>query len=44
MVRLDLQVWLQSHEQDPPDHGLKPMTDEEKQIVEDWVNIKSAAI
>ena len=44
MVRLDLQVRLQSHEQDLPNFGLQPMTDEEKQTVQGFVNIESAVI
>ena len=44
MVRLDLQVRLQSHEQDLPNFGLDPMTDDEKATVEGLVNIEEAVI
>lgn len=44
IVRLDLQVRLKSHELDHPNFGLKPMTDEEKQSIEDLVNIESVVI
>ena len=44
MVRLDIQVRLQSHENDLPDFGLPPMTDEEKASVEGLVNTEAAVI
>ena len=44
MVCLDIQVRLQSHEQDLPNFGLDPMTDEEKATVEGLVNIEEAVI
>ena len=44
MVRLDLQVRLQSHEQDLPNFGLDPMTEAEKATVEGLVNIEEAVI
>ena len=44
MVRLDVQVRLQSHEQDLPNFGLDPMTDEEKSTVAGLVNIEEAVI
>ena len=44
MVRLDIQVRLQSHEQDLPNFGLDPMTDDEKATVEGLVNIEEAVI
>ena len=44
MVRLDLQVWLQSFELDLPNFGLEPMADEEKQTVQGLVNIESVVI
>ena len=44
MVRLDLQVRLQSHEQDLTTYLLDPMTDEEKATVEGLVNIEEAVI
>ena len=44
MVCLDIQVRLQSHEQDLPKFGLDPMTDDEKATVEGLVNIEEAVI
>ena len=44
IVRLDIQVLLQSYEQDLPKFGLEPMTDEEKQTVQGLVNIESVVI
>ena len=44
MVRLDLQVCLQSYEKDLQDFGLDPMSDAEKQTVAGLVNIESVLI
>ena len=44
MVRLDIQVRLQSYEKDLPDFGLEPMTDEEKATVVLMVNVEEAVI
>ena len=44
MVRLDIQVHLQSHEQDLPNFGLEPMTDDEKATVVTMVNVEEAVI
>lgn len=44
MVKLDLQVGILSYEQDLPNFGLAPMTDQEKETVQGLVNIKSAVI
>ena len=44
MVRLDLQVCLQSYEKDLEDFGLDPMSDAEKQTVAGLVNIESVLI
>ena len=44
MVCLDVQVRLQSHEQNLPNFGLDPMTDEEKSTVAGLVNIEEAVI
>ena len=44
MVRLDLQVRLQSYEKDLQDFRLDPMSDEEKQTVFGLVNIESVLI
>ena len=44
MVRLDLQVRLQSHELDLQHFGLPPMTDEEKATVSGLVNTEETII
>ena len=44
MVRLDIQVRLQSDGQDLPNFGLEPMTDEEKATVGSLVNVEEAII
>ena len=44
MVRLDLQVRLQSHEKDLQDFHLDPISDEEKETVAGLVNIESVLI
>ena len=43
-MRLDIQVRLQSHEQDLPNFGLEPMTDDEKATVDHRVNVEEAVI
>ena len=44
MVRLDIQVRLQSDGQDLPNFGLEPMTDKEKATVGSMVNVEEAVI
>ena len=44
MVRLDIQVRLQSDGKDLTDFGLEPMTDQEKATVQSMVNVEETAI
>ena len=44
MVRLDIQVRLQSDGKDLPNFGLEPMTNEEKATVGSMVNVEEAVI